>query len=64
MLIVLDPILYSPFSLCQLESDVRREAERKEQERKKSQKLEFTPGGVQPGNVLPTSKINIPTPGT
>lgn len=38
--------------------------ERKEQERKKSQKLEFTPGGVQSGNVLPTSKINIPTPGT
>ena len=43
---------------------MRREFERKEQERKKSQKLEFTPGGVQPGNALPTPKINIPTPGT
>ncbi|XP_047952799.1 uncharacterized protein LOC125198535 [Salvia hispanica] len=41
---------------------MRREMERKEQERKKSQMLEFTPGGVQLGNVLPTSKINIPTP--
>lgn len=38
--------------------------ERREHERKKNQKLEFTPGAVQPGNVLPTSKINIPTPGT
>ncbi|XP_042011022.1 uncharacterized protein LOC121759492 isoform X1 [Salvia splendens] len=47
----------------EIEADMRREFERKEQERKKSQKLEFTPGGVQPGNALPTPKINIPTPG-
>ncbi|KAL1560341.1 SAP30-binding protein-like isoform X2 [Salvia divinorum] len=46
----------------EIEVDMRREMERKEQERKKSQTLEFTPGGVQLGNVLPTSKINIPTP--
>ncbi|XP_042011023.1 uncharacterized protein LOC121759492 isoform X2 [Salvia splendens] len=46
----------------EIEADMRREFERKEQERKKSQKLEFTPGGVQPGNALPTPKINIPTP--
>ncbi|KAL1555973.1 hypothetical protein AAHA92_11650 [Salvia divinorum] len=47
----------------EIEVDMRREMERKEQERKKTQKLEFTPGGVQTGNALPTPKINIPTPG-
>ncbi|KAL1555972.1 hypothetical protein AAHA92_11650 [Salvia divinorum] len=46
----------------EIEVDMRREMERKEQERKKTQKLEFTPGGVQTGNALPTPKINIPTP--
>ncbi|KAL8460687.1 hypothetical protein ACS0TY_031489 [Phlomoides rotata] len=47
----------------ELEADMRRELERKEQERKKNQKLDFTPGGVQPANVVPTPKNNIPTPG-
>ncbi|XP_057764139.1 uncharacterized protein LOC130985270 isoform X2 [Salvia miltiorrhiza] len=60
---VFDPHGYDKSDFYDEIVDMRREMERKEQERKKSQKLEFTPGGVQPGNVLPTSKINIPTPG-
>ncbi|KAL0363480.1 UNVERIFIED_CONTAM: hypothetical protein Scaly_1303200 [Sesamum calycinum] len=45
------------------EADMRREMERREQERKKTQKLDFTSGGIQPGNVVPTPKISMPTPG-
>lgn len=61
---VFDPHGYDKSDFCdELEVDMRREMERREHERKKNQKLEFTPGAVQPGNVLPTSKINIPTPG-
>ncbi|KAK4399246.1 SAP30-binding protein [Sesamum angolense] len=46
-----------------VEADMRREMERREQERKKTQKLDFTSGGIQPGNVVPTPKISMPTPG-
>ncbi|XP_051129048.1 uncharacterized protein LOC127249969 isoform X2 [Andrographis paniculata] len=46
----------------EIEADLRRDMERREQERKKTQKLDFTSGGMQPGNVIPTSKISIPTP--
>lgn len=48
----------------QVEADMRREMERKEQERKKNQKLDFASGGIQPGNVVPTPKISMPTAGT
>lgn len=47
----------------EIEADMRRDMERREQERKKNQKLDFTSGGIQQGNVVPTPKINIPTPG-
>ncbi|XP_011101408.1 uncharacterized protein LOC105179476 isoform X2 [Sesamum indicum] len=47
----------------EIEADMRREMERREQERKKTQKLDFASGGIQPGNVVPTPKISMPTPG-
>ncbi|GER24512.1 transcriptional regulator family protein [Striga asiatica] len=45
------------------EADMRRETERREQEKKKNQKVDFTSAGVQPGLVIPTPKISLPTPG-
>ncbi|CAA0817793.1 transcriptional regulator family protein [Striga hermonthica] len=47
----------------EIEADMRREAERREQEKKKNQKVDFTSAGVQPGLVIPTPKISLPTPG-
>ncbi|KAI3456137.1 hypothetical protein Pfo_012800 [Paulownia fortunei] len=47
----------------EIEADMRREMERREQERKKNQKLDFASGGIQPGIVVPTPKISMPTPG-
>ncbi|KAG8385420.1 hypothetical protein BUALT_Bualt03G0043500 [Buddleja alternifolia] len=47
----------------EIEADMRREMDRREQERKRSQKLDFTSGGLQPGNIVPTPKVSMPTSG-
>ncbi|KAL9146212.1 hypothetical protein ABFS82_13G095200 [Erythranthe guttata] len=61
---VFDPHGYDKSDFCdEIEADMRRETERREQERKKTPKLDFASGGIQPGNVVPTPKISMPTPG-
>ncbi|XP_068645072.1 uncharacterized protein [Aristolochia californica] len=56
---VFDPNGYDPSDYYdRIEADMKREMEKKEQERKKSQKVEFVQVGVQPGAVIPATKVS------